>query len=415
MYYSGYHLSQDNFEKLKPSFADNHIYDPGIWYALDANKAGELGVSNPDQYLVDNLKKPTDEKNKYIGIVNYYTGEVELLYFADVSKDIIDDVVDNSGSDHEHIPTVASCLEPSVCEICGLILTPAFGHEYNIEKATCTEDRKCIRCGYIIEKAIGHDYDTTVLSFDEKGHFNKCKRCDSKGNFVEHDRKYGINSTTDEWVHTVTCSECAWRNESEACTVEYMSLNLTQHRKICKFCSKYQDSDHDDIRYRYLNEDKHVVYCNTCKSDLYEESHIDVENPLGMCDECDGIFDIEKVPTLDVVEMKNIQDSAEDAYWAKAGDKLQLVFSTTVMLSEKPTVTIQGKTIKSDQIAMRDSLTYVVEFRTDEYDFEDGLLDVSISNIRSIWGIMGENVDRTTDNKYISYDKILPEYIYVPK
>ena len=47
------------------------------------------------------------------------------------------------------------------------------------------------------------------------------------------------------------------------------------------------------------------------------------------------------------------------------------------------------------------------------FDFEDGDLTIEVSNVKSLWGVRGNNVTETSDHRYVEYDGILPVYEYV--
>ncbi len=391
---------------------------------MDAKKANELGVSNAEQYLINDLNNPINTKNKYVGVVDYFTGNVELLSYTDVTyKQTFDDVAkEEAGCTHDGTVTVASCTEPAVCTKCGKIISAALGHSFDREHATCTEDSKCIRCGYIQEKALGHEY-TSTWSWDDTGHFNKCVRydeCHSKGNFQAHQKQYGMKPDNADgsivWRHTVTCKDanCNWTKE-EDCELSFRSINANGHARYCKNCLKEQEMPHDVIKYKGYDDKKHILYCATCQGDLYDEEHLDVEEPYGICDKCGETANTANAPVLTTVTMENITEGVEEKYWAKAGETIRITIETSVILSDKPTIKLQGKVVNSDSITPVSIQKYTVDIKVDDYKFQEGLIDISIENIRSAWGVTGENVYKTTDEEYVYYDSIPPEYIFIPE
>ena len=156
-----------------------------------------------------------------------------------------------------------------------------------------------------------------------------------------------------------------------------------------------------------------MVHCNTCKSDLYEEDHIDSVAPFGICDKCSGQVNTSNSPTLKVLTMENITDGAKDKYMAKKGDTIRITLTSSVLLSDPPTIKIQDETINSSEIQNIDNFTFIAEINTNDYNLHDGILNILAENLRSMWGVKGENVDKTTDNKYITCDITPPEYIYI--
>ncbi len=116
-----------------------------------------------------------------------------------------------------HPGDAATCTEDQTCTVCGEILTPALGHDYEAtvtpptcteggytthicsrckdtytdtptdkldhtegDAATCTEDQTCTACGEILTPALGHDYEATVTdpTCTEDGYTtHTCSRC----------------------------------------------------------------------------------------------------------------------------------------------------------------------------------------------------------------------------------------------
>lgn len=420
LHYVGYHISSGDYDEISKNFENpNRMYEPGLWYILDADKAQDLEILEAQNYLVEDLKSKTEgEDKKYIAVSNYYTGEVELLKYEEV-KDIVDSIVagnsDNeNGCEHEY--TMVSCTEASVCTKCGKIMMHALGHDFNLPEPTCTEDRKCKRCGYIDKKAIGHEY-VTDLSYNDNGHFNKCIRydvCKAVGNFEDHDRKYAL-IPGDEWIHVVRCDICGWENLTEACTKAVRTKDLIYHVEYCTKCFKEKDVEHDEIKkYKWYDENEHIVYCDTCKGELYKEEHVDIEKPYGICDKCDGVLNMKREPEIKSVTMKNITPQAEEAYFAKRGDKIEIRIEVSMLLSGAPTVKLQDRVIKEESIKQEEALVWIAEINTADYLFDEGLMNIEINNIKSLWGIKGADVFETTDDKYIIYDSTKPQYIYIP-
>lgn len=429
VFYSGYQMTEEDFNKFIDT--DKHEWGNGLWFVIDAKSAEDLGIVNPEQYLVSDLTDPKSaDDDKYIAIVDYDTGEVELVYYdGDIAKEDLDELVKGDGSGCTHQFTVATCIEPSVCTKCGKIGHDALGHSFNDDRVACTEDKKCSRCGYIAEKAIGHEY-TSELSWSDEGHFNKCKRyhgcsgdngevkssaCYGIGNFNEHIKQYGY-ITGEAWKHNVHCTfdDCGWE-AIEECTKSIKSKDLTYHTIYCKDCGRSEDVEHDDIRYRYIDKNKHVVYCNTCKSDLYTEEHVDIEKPFGVCDKCGGTINMNNEPEIELLTMENITVDVTNKYYAKNGDTIKVILKASAVLAEAPTVKIQNQKINANEISTDDNLNWYVEFNTADYSFSQGKMNIEVSNVKSIYGVsMSGSVTETTDKNYIIYDAVKPEYIYLP-
>ncbi|MBO5042512.1 MAG: hypothetical protein J6D87_06055, partial [Clostridia bacterium] len=111
----------------------------------------------------------------------------------------------------------ATCTEDQTCTVCGAVLTPALGHNYEAtvtpptctedgytthtcnrcgdtytdtpteklghtegNEATCTEDQTCTVCGTVLTSALGHNYEATVTppTCTEGGYTtHTCSRC----------------------------------------------------------------------------------------------------------------------------------------------------------------------------------------------------------------------------------------------
>ena len=420
LHYIGYYVSSGDYDELSKNFENpNRMYEPGLWYILDADKAQELEIEEAQNYLVENLKnKSEDEDKKYVAVSNYYTGEIELLKYGEV-KDIVNNIVDGSddnenGCEHEY--TMVSCTEASVCTKCGKIMLHALGHDFNLSEPTCTEDKKCKRCGYIEQKALGHEY-VDELSYNDEGHFNKCIRydtCKAVGNFENHDKKYG-QKAGDEWEHIVKCDICGWEDLNEPCTTEVKTKDLNNHIVYCTKCLREKEEAHDNKKYRWCDENEHMIYCGTCQGELYREEHVDVEKPYGICDKCNGVLNMQKEPEIVSITMKNITSGVEEIYYAKKGDTIQIKIEASMLLSGAPTIKLQDRVINSNSIKQQeDPLIWIAEINTADYLFEDKIMNIEVNDIKSLWGVKGKDIFETTDDKYITYDSTKPQYIYIP-
>lgn len=444
-YYAGYHISSGDFNLLYPLFESNEsIYGPGLWYMIDAVNADDLGVVESSNYLVQDVNNVTKESGKFVAVADYYTGTVYLIKYQDIDKidgiDIAKIASGNEGThspDHEPVWTVATCTEPSICRICGYVHTPALGHNYGkgennqyskgMEHATCTEDLKCINCGYIAEKATGHNYDTESLKYDAKGHYNTCKNIDSNnglecgamGNFKEHNLRYRQREGS-EWVHDIYCDyeqvngvACQYEAAGD-CNIKVKPKDLVEHIRYCTECGKEATQAHDVIKYRYVDHNIHIKYCETCGTELGREEHVDEEMPFGWCDKCEGQIDTSVIPSLTVTMVKQGNDLSEDKkYVAKRGDVVEITIISNIALASTPVIKVQGQVIRSSDIENQGN-TYKVTVQTARYDFEEGLLNIEVSNIKSLWGKSSETITSTSDGKYVQYDGSLPEYIYIP-
>lgn len=431
-YYSGYHVKEEEFNKLSSFFEEEVSYEPGLWYALDAKSANDLGIVDVEKYLILDLKNIDNEQNKYIALANYYTGSVYLFDMTEVNDTInVAELTKPDGGNHTHKATVATCTEASVCTICGEVLTGALGHDYGhgegdkypngMTHATCTEDLKCVRCGYIAEKATGHNYDTSVLEYNNEGHYNPCKnvdlnngeQCSGTGNFKNHDLAYTIINDG-AWHHTVYCKTdgCGYV-DTKPCDKKVKTKDRFMHTVYCTLCLKQQDVEHDDLKYIAINKHKHMVHCNTCNSDLYEEDHVDLQTPYGICDKCNGIMDITREPKIVSLIMEKVSSYREDEAYAKKNDVIKVTLETDLVLGEKPTIKIQGKTIEPSQIDNPNATKWIATIPLVYYDFAEGLLNIEVSNVKSVWGVKLPPITQTTNDFYIKYDKTLPEYFLI--
>lgn len=66
-------------------------------------------------------------------------------------------------SDHAHIYADADCINPKICNICGIAEGSALGHNYIA--ATCTSPKICSLCGETSGEALGHNYVNNACSF----------------------------------------------------------------------------------------------------------------------------------------------------------------------------------------------------------------------------------------------------------
>lgn len=438
-YYSGYHVKTEEFDRLYNLFQTNDVaYAPGLWYMLDAVNANDLGVADTEKYLVSSLLHAGDEIDKYIALADYYTGKVFLLDYSEVKESInVENLTKPDGGNHTHKGTVATCTEPSVCTICGEIVTPALGHDYGFGEndkykpnkmihATCTEDLKCVNCGYVAEKATGHDFDTTSLGYDDEGHYHLCKNidlnngenCNGKGTFEKHDLEYTVINDS-QWQHTVRCKVqgCNYGIDStkkQPCDTHVVGKDRDKHSIQCELCLKSQDIQHDELIYKYIDKVKHMVHCNTCESDLYEVEHVDFAAPFGVCDLCDGLLDINQKPEIESLTMAKITSPDRDPGFAKIDDIIEVTLEANMMLSGTPKIEIQDLVIRQSDITNPESNKWVARIKLSDYNFDDGILTIEVSDIRSLWGVKADKLKETTDGKYIIYDKTPPQYYYLP-
>ena len=88
-----------------------------------------------------------------------------------------------SGSPLEHVPTDATCTDPSVCELCGDVVADALGHDWI--DATYDDPRTCARCGITEGEALtGFTVSGTVTSFGSEDDVVTVELFDSEGNLV---------------------------------------------------------------------------------------------------------------------------------------------------------------------------------------------------------------------------------------
>ena len=87
------------------------------------------------------------------------------------------------GDPLEHVPTEATCTDPSVCELCNDVIADALGHDWI--DATYDEPRTCARCGITEGEALtGFTISGTVTSFGSEDDVVTVELYDSEGNLV---------------------------------------------------------------------------------------------------------------------------------------------------------------------------------------------------------------------------------------
>ena len=100
----------------------------------------------------------------------------------------------------------ATCVDPKICEICGLIASPALGHQYRevegtMVEPTCTEpgkapDRECSRCGDVVEGAVtpatGHSWGTprAWTSGGAIHYIYECSKCGAESEEIIYDEDH---------------------------------------------------------------------------------------------------------------------------------------------------------------------------------------------------------------------------------
>ena len=92
-----------------------------------------------------------------------------------------------------------TCIQPSICRICGAKQGKPLGHD--MAPATCTSPAKCRRCDFTKGKALGHKWVEATCVTPEK-----CSRCgETRGSALGHD--------VGEWTVTkeATCTETGTR------------------------------------------------------------------------------------------------------------------------------------------------------------------------------------------------------------
>lgn len=442
MYYVGYHVSSGDFyTRLYDKFENKEcIYEPGLWFILDAKKSSELGIVDAEKYLVKDLTSETEQAdNKYIAVANYFTGDVELLKRLDINLDGV--LGGGSECTHNNV-SIATCIEDAICNDCGMVITKAWGHEFayingNGEKIslngpTCTEDYKCIICGYIAQKALGHEYvqvkeGENALYHNDEGHFYRCIRydkCQAVGGFGEHEKYYSAISGDNLWKHNIECiyvdkygNHCDWSVSEHECTTKVRSKDTETHIRYCIECLKEQEEKHSDFKYRYIDKNEHMVYCGVCNDDLYREDHIDIVKPYGICDKCEGIIDVSKSPQIEILTTQNTVSGDGGIYWAKLRDTIRINMTTTVVLGREPTIRIQNVEIKKEDMVQSETnaLNWTIDVKTSNYSFIDGVMSIEVTDLVSLWGVEGDPKYETTDRKYVKYDNTKPEFIFVPE
>lgn len=84
-YYEGYDLDSSKFQSL---VSNRLTFDRYYCCALSASHAKALGVANAEDFLISDFNDPATN-DKFVAIVNYKTGEVELLNYVDSVRNIL--------------------------------------------------------------------------------------------------------------------------------------------------------------------------------------------------------------------------------------------------------------------------------------------------------------------------------------
>ncbi len=162
-------------------------------------------------------------------------------------------------SDCVHEFSEATCVDASICSLCGLINGNALGHDFYV--ATCTTPKTCARCGLTDADALGHNYMNATCTTakmcslcgetegEPLGHLwfdatctvpKTCSRCGlNDGDALGHDL------TSGDCVASVTCTRCdyvsgghtysEWVIDSAATVYEDGSRS-----RVCTSCGENQ-------------------------------------------------------------------------------------------------------------------------------------------------------------------------------
>ena len=291
-FYEGYLFDVESADYSKIENIDKNDFDSdGIpdclqeegayWYVIDADAAKNLGVSNTEDFLTNNISYylrsdiTEDEKSNTIKAVltDYTSGQ---SYYVKMPVSILVDSVANAEGACANSPTgthkftVPTCTENSKCIYnCGEELNNKLGHDW--VGATCTSDGYCKRCGVTNENdlATGHilisdadisDSDLIDLLAKNESHMVANSDDSSKAWIVDANK------------HWHQCIKCGEKFEEKTHERAYISINDATHKEICDACGWESIVGRHDLVHTQISNDMHKVECRAC---AYEATHSD--------------------------------------------------------------------------------------------------------------------------------------------
>ena len=389
--------------KYVPSLGSNTdmLYERGVWYIIDSNFAGRLGVKNSSDYI--DVLDADNSNNMTFALVDYLSGTVVLFN------------MNNQGINDVRTGIESSQIEP----------TDGHVHDYNLSEATCTEDKKCLICGYVAQVAKGHQYDgMAATAIDNEFHYKKvCIICGMGGGYERHsdlDKFAFYKSGDGTWFHYNGCSVCGWPNSDDKsnyypCTTYYESISDAQHQLKCKICEHTELFEHR-LKYNYLDDNYHEYVCEDCGYYRAKfEPHEDVDND-NLCDKCGHEIIVNEYPVLENVVIKNKE--YPDSMYVTKGETIQIIYTADKAIIDS-IVSICGYSddhIVINYSADRRTCTIEMLIREDMVIAQNTEVTFSI-NCKSMstgkWMI--DPVIKTSDSSRLIYDSVTPVGEYILK
>lgn len=201
----------------------------------------------------------------------YEIGE-EKCKFSDVIKQISGDTRYHSGLCvcgnkksirhlEDHIVNKGDDGHISVCA-CGMEFGDVYYHnEDSYEKVDSENCQAVCDCGYRFE-ATAHTSKYT--GYDDNGHWDVCKNCETKFNEKNHTIRYDENNLS----HKATCLGCNYSVINDHDFSEYTTTESV-HYLVCKYCrarKNYNGESHvmDKLVKAEEGQNGHYRYCSIC-------------------------------------------------------------------------------------------------------------------------------------------------------
>ena len=392
--------------KYAPSLGANTdlLYERGLWYIIDSNYAGRLGVRNSSDYI-DVLDLDNHDEMTF-ALADYLSGTVVLFH---MNQQGVNDI--QSGIE-------SSQIEP----------TDGHVHDYNISESTCTEDKKCLICGYVAQVAKGHRYsgDMPATPIDAEFHYCKiCEVCGMGGGYERHsdlDRFAFYKSGDGTWYHYNGCSVCGWPNSDDKsnyypCTTYYESVSEEQHQLKCRICEHTELFDHR-LKYNYLDDTYHEYVCEDCGYYRAKfEPHEDLDHD-DLCDKCGHEMIENEYPVLESVIIKNKE--YPDSHYVTKGETIQIIYQADKAINDS-LITIcgfGGENISYTYSADRRTCTIEMLIKESMTIPQNTKVTFSINcKAMSTGKWMIDPITKTSDSSYLIYDSVSPigEYILKDK
>lgn len=176
------------------NYAQNSLHPTG-GYTVEVSNRDELPFGAP----------PPRKNRVWIGIVVVVVAVLLVCGFSLI-----------------HVDTETTCMEDSVCVICGKILEEATGHDW--EEASCTDPKTCKDCGKTKGEAIGHNWQAATCT-DPK----TCSVCgETEGSTTGHNWQAATR------LAPKTCKDCGKTEGSPLEVSETYLAEMDYHDKYGK-------------------------------------------------------------------------------------------------------------------------------------------------------------------------------------